>query len=109
MACRGRCEHPDYETAPLNCRPPGSPPAGTYGRFSKCPICRVYIVWEGVRCPCCSTKLSKRPRKCRVQRTARLREAAATMIASVAPAPAPAEPIVAAVPPPFPVPGGALQ
>ena len=29
---------------------------------SHCGICEIWIYWEGVRCPCCSTILRKHPR-----------------------------------------------
>ena len=29
----------------------------------RCSICEIFIVWDGLRCPCCDTKLSTKPSK----------------------------------------------
>ena len=38
------------------------PPAGSYGPYCRCRTCGVYIIWDGLRCPCCARTLSRRPR-----------------------------------------------
>jgi hypothetical protein len=28
----------------------------------RCSICEIFITWEGIRCPCCSTRLRNKPK-----------------------------------------------
>jgi len=27
-----------------------------------CPVCEIFLIWEGIRCPCCTVKLRITPR-----------------------------------------------
>lgn len=49
MSCRGLCDL-KHETAPLS-------RVSYRNGFKFCTTCRLTIKWDGVRCPCCSTKL----------------------------------------------------
>jgi len=54
MACKGICLSLDVAKQ-------------SHGRYAKgwkrCSRCDIYIKWEGLRCPCCSSKLRTMPRK----------------------------------------------
>ncbi len=63
LSCKGRCTDGSYKTAPLHGRPPSHPPRGSYGEYKRCRHCHVWIAWDGLRCPCCSHKLSTAPRR----------------------------------------------
>lgn len=28
----------------------------------RCPVCEIFLMWEGIRCPCCTVKLRNTPR-----------------------------------------------
>ena len=49
------------------------PPAGSYGPYSKCRNCAVWVIWDGPRCPCCARKLSRRTRTAVVAARQRLK------------------------------------
>ena len=40
---------------------------GNTGRYTngakRCTTCQIYLVWEGLRCPCCGQQLRTKPRK----------------------------------------------
>lgn len=52
--CRERCERYRYRR-----RPGGDWYLGDTGR---CTSCDIFVRWEGEWCPCCGTKLRKKPR-----------------------------------------------
>jgi|TARA_R110000824_G_scaffold123929_2_gene282113 hypothetical protein len=54
MGCKGLCER-------MKAQKPQS--GSRYGAGQKrCQVCGVYIVWEGVWCPCCSYRMRSKPR-----------------------------------------------
>lgn len=109
MTCKGTCTAvPALKGVPyVSGRLPRDPftgrsvEPGTYGPWTRCRICDVVFIWQGIFCPCCGGRTSKRPRACRRQSTIRDAEAKARRIriaaelAAVAAASAPA-PVVAA-------------
>ncbi len=40
---------------------------------SRCQICSLYINWAGLYCPCCSTRLRKKPRSTKYKELLRVR------------------------------------
>ena len=68
MACKGICE-----------RHKAQKPTGAWGEVAsgqkKCQMCEMFIVWEGLWCPCCGYRLRVKPRNLRHK--LRLREHAA--------------------------------
>ena len=53
MGCKDQCTKPEYEPKKLVKFLETSP-------YKKCTTCCIYIKWEGLYCPCCSYRLSKR-------------------------------------------------
>lgn len=55
MTCRGTCD-----------RYKAKKPADGSGRYSsgqkRCQECQIYILWEGMSCPCCGMRLRTKPR-----------------------------------------------
>ena len=74
MSCRGTC-HVLYGGAPVE----GAGSRYGYGRgYKRCSVCGIWIMWDGVRCPCCTRALRTKPhrgaiRKARVAAAARVR------------------------------------
>ena len=74
--CKGVCDGDAPSLAPLGVRiyhyatgrgrPPADPDtgqrpaAGSYGPWSRCRACQIYLTWEGRDCPCCGQRLRKR-------------------------------------------------
>lgn len=56
MACNGLCEK--YKV--------GKPTSDYIGRYAagqkRCAICEIYLIWDGVSCPCCNFTLRTKPR-----------------------------------------------
>lgn len=107
MTCKGTCTSvPALKGVPyVGGRLPRDPftgrsvEPGTYGPWTRCRMCDVVIIWQGIFCPCCGGRTTMRPRACRRQRTIRIAEAKARRIriaaelaavAATAAAPAPA-------------------
>ena len=67
MPCHGVCTSKHgAQDAPRGGRPPAGPDhkiGAVYpDNLGFCSICAVWIRWEGLRCPCCSTVLRRRTR-----------------------------------------------
>lgn len=56
MTCNGLCEK--YKSA--------KPSNNTDGRYAlgqkRCTICSIFMIWDGISCPCCNVTLRIRPR-----------------------------------------------
>jgi len=53
--CRKICTSKKLTTYPVEGR--------KYNDLPKCSMCYVRVDWDGIRCPCCGTKLSHRKRR----------------------------------------------
>jgi hypothetical protein len=55
MTCKGICVHHQAQK-----------PTNGLSRYldgqKRCQVCQLYIKWDGIWCPCCSTKLRLSPR-----------------------------------------------
>ena len=71
-------------------RPPADPdtgtraPGGSYGPWSKCRVCQIYLTWPGRNCPCCSQRLRKRTPSARAHQAQRRWQAAKAAKAAAA-------------------------
>lgn len=53
MTCKGICAR--YDTQPIEGNKRGM-------KYPKCNTCDIRIKWDGVHCPCCGNKFSRRNR-----------------------------------------------
>jgi hypothetical protein len=74
MACKGICER-HKALRPAN----GSGGRRYSAGQKRCAMCELFIIWNGVRCPCCGCRLRTKPKN-----TADRRRAAAMDLLSAA-------------------------
>lgn len=55
MVCKGKCTNPEYKSRK---RVPNLEESD----YRKCSKCCIYILWQGLYCPCCGVRVSHRAR-----------------------------------------------